>query len=386
MIPYGKQVINEEDIRDVVAVLNSEFLTQGPLPLLFEERVSDFCGAKYGVVTNSATSSLHLACLALGLGKGDLLWTSATTFVASANCALYCGASVDFIDIDPNTFNISVDALEEKLIKASFAGLLPKIVVPVHMCGQPCEMRRIKHLSDKYGFKIIEDASHALGAKYEGFPIGDGRYSDVTIFSFHPVKMITSGEGGIAVTNDILLADLMRQYRSHGITSNLEQMAPRPQDEIWNYQQISLGFNYRMTDILAALGLSQLNRLHLFVESRRQIASIYNSQLAKLPIKLPWEHPDCFSSFHLYQIRIDEGESGRSQRHIYDALQGGGVNVNLHYIPVYRQPYYETLGFKVGYCPESEKHFKQVLSIPIFPGLSRGDQDKVISIISEQFS
>jgi len=386
MIPYGKQVISEEDIRDVVAVLNSEFLTQGPLPLLFEERVSDFCGAKYGVVTNSATSSLHLACLALGLGKGDLLWTSATTFVASANCALYCGASVDFIDIDPNTFNISVDALEEKLIKASFAGLLPKIVVPVHMCGQPCEMRRIKHLSDKYGFKIIEDASHALGAKYEGFPIGDGRYSDVTIFSFHPVKMITSGEGGIAVTNDILLADLMRQYRSHGITSNLTQMAPRPQDEIWNYQQISLGFNYRMTDILAALGLSQLNRLHLFVESRRQIASTYNSQLIKLPIQLPWEHPDCFSSFHLYQIRIDEGESGRSQRHIYDALQGGGINVNLHYIPVYRQPYYETLGFKVGYCPESEKHFKQVLSIPIFPGLSRGDQDKVISIISEQFS
>ncbi len=370
MIPYGRQDISQTDIDEVVAVLRSDFLTQGPVVPAFEKAVTDYCYAHHAVAVNSATSALHIACLALGVGKGDIVWTTPITFVASANCALYCGATVDFVDIDPCTYNLSVERLAEKLALAEKIGKLPKVVIPVHLCGQPCDMADIHVLSHQYGFKIIEDASHAIGGKYKGEPIGNGRYSDITVFSFHPVKIITTGEGGMALTNNLELADRMQCYRSHGITSESSQMQPRPTDEIWNYQQIKLGFNYRMTDIQAALGVSQMTRLDEFVIKRQKIAEHYNVELSKLPLQIPWQHEDSYSSYHLYPIRIKLGEAKQTQRQVYDALQLAGINVNLHYIPVYRQPYYESIGFKVGYCSEAERYHKDVLSIPMYPTLS----------------
>lgn len=386
IIPYGRQDINHDDIDAVNEVLRSDFLTQGPVVPEFEKAVADYCSAEHAVAVNSATSALHIACLALELGPGDYMWTSATTFVASANCGLYCGAKVDFVDIDPRTYTISVEHLEEKLIGAKKSGKLPKIVIPVHLCGQSCDMVRIFELSQQYGFKIIEDAAHAIGGKYKGKPIGNCRYSDITVFSFHPVKIITTGEGGMGLTNDSVLADRMQQYRSHGITSDASQMLHRPQSEIWNYQQIRLGYNYRMTDIAAALGLSQITRLDSFVEKRHQIAQRYNEALSGLMLQLPFQHPDNYSSYHLYPVRIKSGYSSSTQREVYDALQSSGINVNLHYIPVYRHPYFESMGFRKGHCPEAECYHEEALSIPVFPTLRDEDQKKVISLLHQMLS
>jgi UDP-4-amino-4,6-dideoxy-N-acetyl-beta-L-altrosamine transaminase len=383
IIPYGRQDINQDDIEAVVAVLRSDFLTQGPAVPAFEKAVANYCDAQYAVAVNSATSALHIACLALGVGKGDIVWTTPITFVASANCALYCGATIDFVDIDPLTYNISVERLAEKLATAEKAGKLPKVVIPVHLCGQSCDMAGIYDLSQQYGFKIIEDASHAIGGKYKGDPIGNCRYSDIVVFSFHPVKIITTGEGGMVVTNDATLAKHMRLFRSHGISAMAEDMHPRASQEIWNYQQIDLGFNYRMTDIQAALGSSQMARLDSFVEKRHRIAERYDNELARLPIRTPWQHPDSYSAYHLYPICIEQKEGAATQRQVYDAMQVAGVNVNLHYIPVYRQPYYEKMGFKTGYCSEAEQYYQQALSIPMYPTLTDMEQAKVIRVLHE---
>lgn len=378
VIPYGRHDINQCDINEVIAVLKSEFLTQGPVVPAFEYALAQYCNAQYAVALNSATSALHLACLALGVGKGDLVWTSPITFVASANCALYCGAEVDFVDIDPLTYNLSVARLAEKLAIAEKVGKLPKVLIPVHLCGQSCDMVGIHKLSHQYGFKIIEDASHAIGGKYRGEPIGHGRYSDITVFSFHPVKIITSAEGGAVVTNDETLAKHMRLLRSHGITSNSDDMHRRPPNEIWNYQQIELGFNYRMTEMQAALGLSQMNRLDSFVKMRHSIAQRYDHELSGLPIKVPSQHPDNYSAYHLYPIRLEQGECTKTQQQVYRALQATGINCNLHYIPIYRQPYYEAMGFKPDYCPEAEQYYKEALSIPLYPALTDVDQTRII--------
>lgn len=383
MIPYGRQDIKKEDIDAVVEILNSDFLTQGPTVPEFEKRIANYVGAEFGVATNSASSALHVACLALGVSQGDQVWTSSNTFVASANCALHCGADIDFVDIDQETYNMSVKSLEKKLAEAEKKGNLPKVVIPVHYAGQSCEMASIKKLSEKYGFKIIEDASHAIGAKYKGFKVGSGRYSDITVFSFHPVKIITTGEGGMALTNSEILAKKLRQYRSHGISSDTSDMYPRSDAEIWNYQQIKLGFNYRMTDIHAALGISQLNNLDSFIRTRHIIAKRYNERLAELPLILPKQHSDTFSSFHLYPIRIQKNTCGKSQRQVYQSLLESKIWVNIHYIPVHRQPYFETLGFREGYCPEAEAFHSETISLPIFPKLSEAEQEHVIDVLKK---
>lgn len=385
-IPYGRQDINQDDIDSVIAVLRSDFLTQGPTVPAFEKAVSDYCGAQHAVAVNSATSALHLACLALGVGKGDVVWTSPITFVASANCALYCGAAVDFVDIDPRTYNLSVACLTEKLAIADKAGKLPKVVIPVHLCGQSCDMAGIHALSQRYGFKIIEDASHAIGGRYKNEPIGNCRYSDITVFSFHPVKIITSGEGGMALTNDAALHRKMALLRSHGITSDLTEMQPRPKDELWNYQQIDLGFNYRMTDIQAALGLSQMQRLEEFVDRRHAIAARYDQLLDGLALTLPWQHPDSYSGFHLYIVRLQLNRIPASHLQVYATMRAAGVLVNLHYIPVYRQPYFESMGFEQGYCPQAEQYYRETLSIPMYPGLTTKQQDDVLTILTEAIS
>ena len=386
MIPYGRQNINQADIDAVVEVLRSDFLTQGPVVTEFEKAVVAYCNAKHAVAVNSATSALHIACLVLGVGKGDLVWTSPITFVASANCALYCGAEVDFVDIDPQTYNLSVDRLKEKLILAEKAGRLPKVVIPVHLCGQPCDMEGIHALSQQYGFKIIEDASHAIGGRYKDEPVGNCQYSDITVFSFHPVKIITTGEGGIALTNNNQLAKSMRHLRSHGITTDPADMHPRPERELWNYQQINLGYNYRMTDIQAALGLSQMQRVNDFVSMRHTIATRYNQMLSALPVVQPWQHPDSYSSFHLYVIRLKLDEISKTHRGVYEMLRTAGVLVNLHYIPVYRQPYYEQMGFSAGYCAEAEQYYSEAISLPMYPGLTEQQQDYVVSALENALS
>jgi UDP-4-amino-4,6-dideoxy-N-acetyl-beta-L-altrosamine transaminase len=383
MIPYGRQDINQADIDAVVAVLHSDYLTQGPAVPAFEQSVADYCGAQYAVAVNSATSALHIACLALGVGKGDSVWTTPITFVASANCALFCGATVDFVDIDPQTYNLSVERLAEKLVEAEKTGKLPKVVIPVHLCGQACDMAGIYALSQQYGFKIIEDASHAIGGKHKNERIGNGRYSDISIFSFHPVKIITTGEGGMAVTNNEALVKRMRLFRSHGVSSAVAEMHLRPPQEIWNYQQIDLGFNYRVTEMQAALGSSQMTRLDSYVAKRHRIAERYDKALAGLPIQTPWQSRNNYSAYHLYVIRIKPNQSGIGQRQVYDRLQVAGINVNLHYIPVYRQPYYEALGFNVGYCPAAEEYFQEALSIPLYPTLTDADQAKVIRVLHD---
>ena len=381
MIPYGRQDINQADIDAVVDVLRSDFLTQGPVVPAFEKAVADYCSSKHAVAVNSATSALHIACLTLGVGKGDIVWTTPITFVASANCALYCGATVDFVDIDPRTYNISIERLSEKLALATKAGNLPKVVIPVHLCGQSCDMAAIHTLSQQYGFRIIEDASHAIGGRYKDEPIGNCRYSDITVFSFHPVKIITTGEGGMALTNDELLAKHMRLLRSHGITSEPADMTQRPPEELWNYQQITLGFNYRMTDIHAALGLSQMQRLEEFITKRHDIAKRYDQMFLSLPVETPWQHPNSYSSYHLYVIRLKLGEINKTHRQVYEALRDAGILVNLHYIPVYRQPYYEKMGFSPGYCPQAEQYYLEAISIPMYPGLSCFQQDEVVNAL-----
>jgi len=374
MIPYGHQEITQSDIDAVTKVLQSDFLTQGSVVPKFEKSVADYCGVKYGVATNSATSSLHIACLALGLKEGDYLWTSPITFVASANCGLYCGAKVDFVDIDPETYNLSPQFLEEKLIQAEKDNKLPKIVVPVHFAGQSCEMEKIHQLSQKYRFKIIEDASHAIGGKYKNRPIGNCQYSDITVFSFHPVKIITTGEGGMAVTNNQNLSDRMSLLRSHGITRDLDQMTHEP-DGDWYYQQIELGYNYRITDIQAALGISQLQRLDKYVKKRHNIAKKYNSELEGVNLAIPYQSKESYSSYHLYVILLHDNIS-KYHKEIFTELRKRGIGVNLHYIPVYRQPYYSYI--ESNNYPNSEFYYSRAISLPIYPTLTTKDQNYII--------
>ena len=382
MIPYGRQDISDADIQAVVDILRSDFLTQGPAVPAFEKAVAAYCGAPHAVAANSATSALHIACLALGVEPGDWVWTSPITFVASANCALYCGAQVDFVDIDPQSYNLSVDRLAEKLAQAEQAGQLPKVVIPVHLCGQSCDMAGIHALSQRYGFKIIEDASHAIGGRYKGEPIGNCRYSDITVFSFHPVKIITTGEGGMALTNNENLAKRMQRLRSHGITRDASEMTHAP-DGPWYYQQIELGFNYRMTDLQAALGLSQMQRLDEFVAKRHAIAKNYDELLADLPVLIPWQHADSYSGLHLYVIRLKLGEMKKTHREVFEALRAAGIGVNLHYIPVHRQPYYERLGFRAGHCPVAERYYTEAISLPMYPGLTEEQQGQVVCALDK---
>jgi len=382
MIPYGRQEITQSDIDAVTVVLHSDYLTQGPVVPKFENEVASFVGAQHVVATNSATSALHIACLALGLGENDWLWTSPITFVASANCALYCGAQVDFVDIDLRTYNMSAERLAEKLERAEQEGKLPKIVVPVHLCGQSCDMKAIFKLSQRYGFKIIEDASHAIGGKYKARYIGGCHYSDITIFSFHPVKIITTGEGGMALTNNNELANKMELLRSHGITRDQAQMT-QESDGPWYYQQIDLGFNYRMTDIQAALGASQINRLDSYIASRHALAERYNEKLSDLPVVLPWQNPECHSAYHLYIIRLHTNKQQMSHKHIFEGLRKRDIGVNLHYIPVHTQPYYKKMGFNAGDFPEAMAYYNEAITLPLFPTLTTDQQDQVISAVRE---
>ena len=383
MIPYGRQEINEADIAEVEKVLRSDFLTQGPTVQNFEKSVANYCGSKYGIAVNSATSALHIACIALDLGPGDWLWTSPNTFVSSANCGRYCGANIDFVDIDPETYNMSLDALSEKLAKAEKLNKLPKILVPVHFAGQPCDMPAIHKLSKKYGFKIIEDASHAIGASYNNIKIGSCAHSDVTVFSFHPVKIITTAEGGMTLTNDKNIAEKISRYRTHGITSDKDKMIKQSDDEIWNYQQIDLGFNYRMNDIQAALGLNQIKRIDEFVSRRHHIAKLYNTQLNDLSIKIPFQTNNFYSSYHLYPILIKKNSFNKIQKQVYEELRNNNIAANLHYIPVHRHPYYENLGFKKNDFPVAEKFHQEAISIPIYPGLQDQQQNYIIETLKK---
>ena len=380
MIPYGRQDISQQDIDAVLEVLQSDFLTQGPKVPAFEQTVAQHIGAKHALAVNSATSALHIACLALGLGQGDWLWTTPITFVASANCGLYCGAQIDFVDIDPATYNLCPKALEAKLIEADHSGKLPKVLVAVHLCGQPCDMQAIHVLAEKYNFKVIEDASHAIGGKYQNEFIGNCRYSDITVFSFHPVKIITTAEGGMALTNDDLLAEKMNLYRSHGITRDPSLMTHDP-DGPWYYQQVELGYNYRMTELQAALGISQMQRLDKFVAQRHVLAQCYNDLLSDLPLTLPWQHPDSYSGLHLYVIRLRLDQINKTHLQVFEELREAGIGVNLHYIPVHLQPYYQKMGFNKGDLPQAELYYDEAISLPMFSTLTKDQQDEVAQVL-----
>lgn len=382
MIPYGRQDISDDDIAAVVDVLRSDFLTQGPAIPRFEEAVAGYVGARFGVACSNATAALHMACMALDVGPGDIVWTSPITFVASANCALYCGASVDFVDIDPVTWNMSPAALEAKLEQAQRDGRLPKVIIPVHLMGEPCDMEAIGGLARRYGVRVIEDAAHAIGASYRGSKVGDCRYSDIVVFSFHPVKIVTTGEGGIALTNDPEISSRLNLARSHGITRDPAQMAGEPHGP-WYYEQVGLGFNYRITDIQAALGLSQMQRLEEFVEQRHVRASAYDAALDGLPLTRPYRNPESRSALHLYVIRLDLPRIGKSHRAVFEELRSAGIGVNLHYIPVYLQPYYRALGFREGHCPEAEQYYDEAISLPLFSALGDDDQQFVIRKLRE---
>lgn len=377
MIPYGRQSIGTNDIHAVMEVLRSDFLTQGPVLPRFEQAVAFRVKASHAIAVNSATSALHIACLALNLGPGDLLWTSPITFVASANCGRYCGADVDFVDIDPDTFNICPDALEAKLETAARTGKLPKVIVVVHMCGQSPDMVRISELARAHGIRVIEDASHAIGAEYMGTPVGNCAYSDITVFSFHPVKIITTAEGGMALTNDAELAARMDRLRSHGITRDPELMTHIP-DGPWYYQQLELGWNYRMTEMQAALGLSQMDQLDKFITRRRDLADTYDASLRGLSLRLPERQLEAASSWHLYIIRLDDSSRHRAT---FQALRDSGIGVNLHYIPVHLQPYYHALGFRLGNFPKAEEYYTRAISIPLHARLTEEEQTKVITAI-----
>jgi UDP-4-amino-4,6-dideoxy-N-acetyl-beta-L-altrosamine transaminase len=382
MIPYGKQDISEADIQAVVNVLRSDWLTQGPAVPAFEKAVADYCGARHAVAANSGTSALHLACMALGVGPGDCVWTSAITFAASANCALYCGARADFVDIDPRSYNMSVEALARKLEQAKRAGALPKAVIPVHLSGQPCDMQAIHALREWYGFRIVEDASHAIGARYRGDPIGNCRHSDIAVFSFHPVKVVTTAEGGLATTNDAALARRMQLLRTHGITRDAGEMAREP-DGPWYYEQTALGFNYRMTDAQAALGSSQMRRVDEFVAARNRIAARYDSLLAGLPVRTPWRHSEVLSAWHLYIVRLKRNEIRKTHREVFEAMRRSGIGVNLHYIPVYRHPYYAKLGASGAECPEAERYYAEAITLPLYPALTEAQQEGVVRALRE---
>ncbi len=379
MIPYGKQDISSKDIEAVIEVLKSDFITQGPIIPSFEKSLAEVVGAKFGVVVNSATSALHLACLSLGLKEGDFLWTSPISFVASANCGLYCGASIDFVDIDRNTYTLCPDALRTKLEKAEIENKLPKVVIPVHFAGMPCKMREIHALSKKYGFKVIEDASHAIGASIENELIGSCEYSDITVFSFHPVKIITTGEGGGITTNDNKLYEKLILLRSHGVTRDADKMAEKKPTK-WYYEQIELGFNYRMTDLQAALGLSQLSRLEEFILKRNNLANHYDKLLNDTDFVLPSKKKKTFSAYHLYPIQL---KKNMDRTEVFDFMRANGVGVNVHYIPIHLQPFYKKKGFKHGDYPVAEEYYSRALSLPIFPALEEQNQDKIIELLSK---
>ncbi len=380
-IPYGRQDISEADIKAVLETLKGDYLTQGPTVPAFEKAVAEHVGATHALAMNSATSALHAACLALGVGPGDLVWTSPVTFVASSNCVLYCGAEVDFVDIDPVYYNMSVARLEEKLIAAEKNGRLPKVVIPVHLTGQPCDMAGISMLAQRFKFSVIEDASHAIGGKYKGEFIGNSRFSDITIFSFHPVKIITTGEGGMALTNDNELAKRMGLYRSHGITREPQEMTHAAHGP-WYYQQVDLGYNYRMTDLQAALGVSQMERLDQFVARRHELAARYDVLLKDLPITTPAQHADSYTGLHLYVILLKEGGSKERLR-VFEGLRVAGIGVQVHYIPVHTQPYYKQLGFKIGAFPAAEDYYSRAISIPMYATLTNEQQDRVVRTLQQ---
>lgn len=381
MIPYGRQTISDADVEAVVRVLRSDYLTQGPQVPAFEQAVAEHVGVPHAVAVNSATSALHMACLALDLGPGDWLWTSPNSFVASANCALYCGAGVDFVDVDPRSYNMCAQALSEKLAQAKTTGRLPKVVVPVHFAGQSCDMQAIAALAQEYGFKVIEDASHAIGGRWMGSQIGGCRHSDVTVFSFHPVKIITTAEGGMLTTRDPRIAQRLVDLRSHGITRDADRLGRQDQGA-WYYEQQSLGFNYRMTELQAALGLSQMTQLDHFVALRHERVARYELGLEGLPIVRPWQHPDSHSAFHLYVVQVTPRTS-LTRRALFDALRGAGVLVNVHYIPIHLQPYYQRMGFKAGDFPNAEAYYDHAVSLPLYAGLSEADQVFVIEKLKE---
>ncbi len=383
MIPYGKQNISKEDLDQIKEVLNSDFLTQGPKITEFEEAICSSTNANHATAVSSATAALHIACLSMGLGDGDILWTSPNSFVASSNCALYCGAEVDFVDIDIETNNISIEKLEKKLRQAKETNTLPKILIPVHMCGFSCDMASIHELSKEYGFKIIEDASHCIGAKYQDNPVGSCQFSDIAVFSFHPVKIITTGEGGVATTNCEELDRMMKIYRTHGITRNAELMEGKKEGD-WFYEQVSLGFNYRITDIQASLGISQLTRLEKYVKKRNELAEIYDKSLSDLPITLPPRSDSVFSSFHLYIIKINDLKKF-SRKDFFDYLRSNNIGANVHYIPIHLHPFYKSKGFNPGDFPSSEESYEKSVSIPIYQDLSKKDQDYIIEKIRNYF-
>ncbi|EKD71450.1 MAG: hypothetical protein ACD_46C00181G0015 [uncultured bacterium] len=376
-IPYGQHSISHEDIDEISKVLMSEWLTQGPMISKFEEAILAYCNAKYATAVSSATAALHLACLALDLKSGDYLWTSPNTFVASANCALYCGANVDFVDINLKTFNMCTDALEEKLITAEKLGKLPKVVIPVHFAGQSCNMEKIKSLSKRYGFKVIEDASHAIGGLYKDSKIGSCEYSDITVFSFHPVKIITTGEGGMLLTNNKKLHETLRRLRTHGITRDEEYMESKSHGP-WYYQQIELGFNYRITDIQAALGLSQLKRLDQQVLLRNKLSANYAQEFVNLPIVIPFVESDCYSAWHLYSIMLEIDKLKKTRLQVFEEMRKANIGVNVHYIPVNKHPYYQQHGFKDKKYPNAEFYYERTMTLPLYPAMLPIDQERVI--------
>lgn len=379
-LPYGRQLLDDEDIEEVVRVLRSDFLTQGPAIERFEKAVASWCGASHGIAMSNGTATLHLACKALNVGHGDTVWTSPITFVASANCARYCGAKVDFVDVDPGTVNLCPDRLAAKLEQAEKNGTLPKVVIPVHFAGQSCAMDRIHALGKKYGFRIIEDAAHALGGTYLGERVGNCRWSDMVSHSFHPVKIITSGEGGMITTNDPALAQRVSMLRTHGITRDASLMTSESHGP-WYYQQIELGYNYRMTDIQAALGASQMKKLEAFAARRRSIADLYDQALAGLPLRPLARDPKGVSGWHLYMIRLNLGEISRTRREVFESLRAQGIGVNVHYIPVHLQPDYARLGFTPGMFPEAERYYEEAITLPMFPAMKDSDVDRVPSAL-----
>jgi UDP-4-amino-4,6-dideoxy-N-acetyl-beta-L-altrosamine transaminase len=379
MIPYGRQHITDDDVAAVVRVLRSDWLTQGPAVPEFENQIAEYCGVSHALAVNSATSALHIACLALGLGSGDWLWTTPITFAASANCGLYCGARVDFVDIDPATYNLSVERLAAKLEQAARESRLPKVVVPVHMAGQSCDMAAIAELARKYGFRLIEDASHAIGAAWSGARVGACVHSDITVFSFHPVKIITTGEGGMVLTGDAGLARKLEKLRTHGITRRAEEM--HSQDGPWYYEQLMLGFNYRMTDLQAALGRSQFGRLDSYIERRRVLARRYDELLRGLPLILPWQDPRSQSAWHLYVVQLDGPKAKATRRAFFESMRQAGIGVNVHYIPVHLLPFHRSKGFAPGDFPEAERYYDRAISLPLFYALSDAEQLQVVEAV-----